>query len=84
MVEEFGASGATKAEVVQEHIDIFNKQLKMPWCIWEISNPGSGAADFEFFIGEPTYDVVKNGSRAALSIAAAQDFSKYFYDVGGL
>ena len=84
MVEEFGATGATKAEVVQEHIDIFNQQLHMPWSIWEISKPGAGAADFEFYTGEPTYDVVSNGSHVSLETVAAQDFSKYFYDVGGL
>lgn len=84
MVEEFGASGGNKAEVVQEHIKIFNGQLRIPWSIWEISKPGAGAADFEFFVGEPTYDVVVNGSLTSLLTTAAQDFSRYFYDVGGL
>ena len=37
-----------------------------------------------FFVGESTYDVVVNGSLASLSTPAAQDFSKYFYDVSGL
>jgi mannan endo-1,4-beta-mannosidase len=84
MVEEFGASGGSKAEIVQEHIDIFNGQLRIPWSIWEISKAGAGAADFEFFVDEPTYDVVMNGSLTSLSTTAAQNFSKYFYDVGGL
>jgi mannan endo-1,4-beta-mannosidase len=78
MVEEFGASGRNKAEIVREHIDIFNRQLRIPWSIWEISKPGTGAADFEFFVGELMYDVVVNGSCTSLLTTAAQDFSKYF------
>lgn len=84
MVEEFGATGARKAEEIQQHIDIINGQLKVPWCIWQINNPGTGAADFEFFVGEPAYDVVKDEGIASRKIRAIQDFSKFFYDVGGL
>jgi mannan endo-1,4-beta-mannosidase len=84
MVEEFGALGATKAEVIEEHLVIFNEQLRMPWSIWEICKPGAGESNYEFYVNEPTYGVVWNGTQTSLAVEAAQDFSKYFKDVGGL
>ncbi|PNS15920.1 hypothetical protein CAC42_4321 [Sphaceloma murrayae] len=73
LFEEFGASGDNKANVVAQHIDVFNG-LKVPWMIWQISKPGNGAKDFEFWTNEATYQKVKEGSGKALSIAAAQTF----------
>lgn len=73
LFEEFGASGSDKANVVQQHIDVFNG-LKVPWMIWQISKPGNGAADFEFWTNEQTYEVVKQGSAKALGTAGAQTF----------
>ncbi|KAH7081004.1 glycoside hydrolase superfamily [Paraphoma chrysanthemicola] len=73
LFEEFGATGANKANEVGQHIDVFNG-LKVPWMIWQISKPGNGATDFEFWTNEQTYEVVKQGSTKALGIAAAQTF----------
>ncbi|KAH7066747.1 glycoside hydrolase superfamily [Paraphoma chrysanthemicola] len=73
LFEEFGATGANKAGEVGQHIDVFNG-LKVPWMIWQISKPGNGAADFEFWTNEQTYEVLKQGSTKALGIAAAQTF----------
>jgi mannan endo-1,4-beta-mannosidase len=67
LFEEFGASGDKKASAIQEYIDFFNS-IKVPWMPWEISKPGKGAKDFEFWTDEATYGAV------ALEIAAAQNF----------
>ncbi|KAF2033928.1 hypothetical protein EK21DRAFT_57265 [Setomelanomma holmii] len=75
LFEEFGATGNNKASVAGQHIDNFNS-LKVPWMIWQISKPGNGAADFEFWTNEPVYDTVKQGATKALSIAGAQTFPK--------
>lgn len=40
--------------------------------IWQISKPGNGAADFEFWTNEQSYATVKQGAGEALSISAAQ------------
>lgn len=84
MIEEFGATGAKKAQDIQAHLDVINGQLRIPWAIWQINKPGTGANDFEFFPGEPAYDVVKAEGTKSRKIEAVQDFSKPFYDVGGL
>ncbi|EAT84154.2 hypothetical protein SNOG_07878 [Parastagonospora nodorum SN15] len=73
LFEEFGASGADKANVVGQHIDVFNN-LKVPWMIWQINKPGKGANDFEFWTDESTFGVVKTGSETALGLAGAQKF----------
>lgn len=73
LFEEFGATGNDKASIIQQHIDVFNG-LRVPWSVWQISKPGKGAADYEFWTDEATYGVVKGGSQAALKLAAAQSF----------
>lgn len=84
MVEEFGATGPKKAQEIQDHLDVINGELRVPWAIWQINKPGTGEKDFEFFPGEPAYDVVKAEGEKSRRIKAVQDFSKPFYDVGGL
>jgi mannan endo-1,4-beta-mannosidase len=42
---------------------------------WQISKPGNGQGDFEFWTDEPTYDVVKKGSEKASKSKAAQKWS---------
>jgi mannan endo-1,4-beta-mannosidase len=74
LFEEFGASGADKAKVVGQHIDVFNG-LQVPWMIWQINKPGKGASDFEFWTNEDTYGVVKSGSEKALGLQGAQTFA---------
>jgi mannan endo-1,4-beta-mannosidase len=71
--EEFGASGADKAAVVGQHIEVFNG-LKVPWMIWQINKPGKSASDFEFWTNEATYGVVKTGAEKALSLTGSQKF----------
>lgn len=73
MVEEFGSLGANKSEDIEHYIDYFNK-LGVPWQPWEISKPGFGPSDYEFWVDEPTYRVVWEGGREASSSEAAQDF----------
>jgi mannan endo-1,4-beta-mannosidase len=74
LFEEFGASGQTKAEEVAAHIQVFN-ELGVPWMPWQISKPGNGQADFEFWTDEETYNVVKTGSEEARGLKAAQSWS---------
>ena len=54
LFEEFGASGQTKADEIAAHIQVFN-DLGVPWMPWQISKPGNGASDFEFWTDEETY-----------------------------
>jgi mannan endo-1,4-beta-mannosidase len=72
--EEFGATGTSKAETIEQYIKVFNN-LRVPWSPWEISKPGKGSGDYEFWTDEPTYGVVQTGSKAALGLTAAQDWS---------
>lgn len=73
LFEEFGATGENKADVVGQHIEVFNG-LKVPWMVWQINKPGKGAADYEFWTDEETFDVVRDGSSEALALKAAQPF----------
>jgi mannan endo-1,4-beta-mannosidase len=73
LFEEFGASGEDKAQVLADHIAVFN-EMRVPWMPWQISKPGNGANDFEFWTDEEAYDVVKEGSRQAGRKESAQDF----------
>jgi mannan endo-1,4-beta-mannosidase len=70
LFEEFRASGADKAALVGQHIDIFNR-LKVPGMLWQINKSGKGTNDFDIWTN---YGVVKQGSMKTLSIAAAQTF----------
>ena len=72
--EEFGASGEKKAETLKEHIEVFNG-LKVPWMPWQISKPGNGAGDFEFWTDEEAYEVVRQGAMEAGNTEGAQQFS---------
>lgn len=73
LFEEFGASGANKAETLQNHIEVFNN-LAVPWMPWQISKPGNGANDFEFWTDEDAYKVVKEGASKARAKKGAQKF----------
>lgn len=73
LFEEFGASGGSKASEMADHIAVFN-ELGVPWLPWQITKPGNGEADFEFWTDEGTYDVVQKGSAAAASLQAAQSW----------
>ena len=73
LFEEFGALGDDKAAVVGQHIDVFNG-LKVPWMVWQINKPGKGGKDYEFWVDEETYGVVKRGAEGALGVGAAQRF----------
>jgi mannan endo-1,4-beta-mannosidase len=73
LFEEFGASGDDKAQVLADHIAVFN-DLGVPWMPWQISKPGNGANDFEFWTDEEAYDVVKKGAWQAGREESAQDF----------
>ncbi|KAK2768866.1 hypothetical protein FQN54_000726 [Arachnomyces sp. PD_36] len=75
--EEFGAVGESKAKEISQKIDIING-LKVPWMAWQISKPGNGAADFEFWVDEPTYLAVQGGAQDASQIEAEQDFSQVY------
>ncbi|CAG9952672.1 unnamed protein product [Clonostachys rosea f. rosea IK726] len=74
LFEEFGASGSGKANEIAQHIAVFN-DLRVPWLPWQISKPGNGQADFEFWTNEETYGVVRDGSNAAAALNAAQGWS---------
>uniref|UniRef100_A0A8H7TQ56 mannan endo-1,4-beta-mannosidase n=1 Tax=Bionectria ochroleuca TaxID=29856 RepID=A0A8H7TQ56_BIOOC len=74
LFEEFGASGSGKANEIAQHIAVFN-DLRVPWLPWQISKPGNGQADFEFWTNEETYGVVRDGSNAAAGLNAAQGWS---------
>lgn len=76
MFEEFGATGENKSKEVGDHIAVFNN-LRVPWMPWQISKPGNGEKDFEFWTDEPTYEVVKEGSEAAASLVAAQEWPEW-------
>lgn len=71
--EEFGAVGEGKEKEITEKINIIN-DLRVPWMAWQISKPGNGASDFEFWIDEPTYLAVHDGAVRASQIEAIQDF----------
>lgn len=73
MFEEFGSLGAKKAFDIGLYIGFFN-QLGVPWSIWEICKPGTGATNYEFYVNETTYVVVQNGAFWAAETNAAQDF----------
>lgn len=74
LFEEFGASGENKAQTLRSHIDVFNK-LRVPWMPWQISKPGYGANDFEFWTDEEAYEVVKKGAAEAGGLKGAQRFN---------
>lgn len=74
LFEEFGASGDNKAQVLADHIAVFNG-LGIPWMPWQISKPGNGAKDFEFWTDEAVYDAVKQGALHAGEEKSAQQFS---------
>ena len=74
LFEEFGATGDNKADVIGQHIDVFNS-LRVPWSPWQISKPGKGTADYEFWTDEPTYGTVKDGSKTAQGLEAAQEWA---------
>jgi mannan endo-1,4-beta-mannosidase len=74
LFEEYGASGENKAKVLADHISLFNG-LGVPWMPWQISKPGNGASDFEFWTDEAAYNVVKRGARQAGREKSAQDWS---------
>jgi len=74
LFEEFGASGENKAQTLKEHIDVFN-DLRVPWMPWQISKPGNGANDFEFWTDEEAYEVVKKGAAEAGGLEGAQRFN---------
>ena len=74
LFEEFGASGQNKAEVLEDHIDVFNG-LGVPWMPWQISKPGNGASDFEFWTDEAAYGVVERGAATAQKKESAQKWS---------
>lgn len=71
LFEEFGASGEDKAKVLGDHIAVFNG-LGVPWMPWQISKPGKGASDFEFWTDEAAYRVVKKGAKKAEKKKSAQ------------
>jgi mannan endo-1,4-beta-mannosidase len=73
LFEEFGTTGADKADVIGQHIEVFNG-LGVPWSPWQISKPGKGAADYEFWTDEATYGVVKDGAEKAMGLEAAQEW----------
>lgn len=73
MVEEFGATGSSKARVLQDHINVFNG-MQIPWAVWQINKPGKGANDFEFWTDEESYGVVSRGINAANSLGGQQNF----------
>lgn len=74
LFEEFGASGQDKAEVLGDHIDVFN-DLGVPWMPWQISKPGNGASDFEFWTDEVAYGMVERGAAKAQKTKSAQMWS---------
>ncbi|KAF5022179.1 hypothetical protein F66182_5766 [Fusarium sp. NRRL 66182] len=74
LFEEFGASGNQKAEVLSQHIAVFNN-LRVPWLPWQISKPGNKAADFEFWTDEDAYRSVRDGSNTAAGLTARQNWS---------
>lgn len=71
LFEEFGATGCGKSNELGAHIDVFN-ELGAPWLPWQISKPGNGQADFEFWTDEKAYAVVQDGSKKAAELEAAQ------------
>jgi mannan endo-1,4-beta-mannosidase len=71
LFEEFGATGKTKPEEIAKHIAVFN-DLRVPWMPWQMSKPGNGEADFEFWTDEPTYEVVRREAKRAAKLKAAQ------------
>ncbi|KAK0384836.1 hypothetical protein NLU13_7314 [Sarocladium strictum] len=74
LFEEFGATGAKKPDEIAAHIAVFN-ELRVPWMPWQISKPGSGQADFEFWTDEPTYGVVQREAKRAAQLTAAQSWN---------
>ena len=73
LFEEFGASGGNKAGDLSDHIAVFN-ELGVPWLPWQISKPGNGESDFEFWTDEDAYGAVKDGSNTAAGLDAAQSW----------
>lgn len=71
LFEEFGASGCGKANEIAAHIAVFN-ELRVPWLPWQISKPGNGKADFEFWVDEKAYSVIEDGSNVAAGLDGAQ------------
>jgi len=74
LFEEFGASGEGKAQTLKDHVAVFN-DLRVPWMPWQISKPGNGANDFEFWTDEEAYGVVKEGAAEAGEQEGAQRFN---------
>jgi mannan endo-1,4-beta-mannosidase len=52
-------------------MELFNG-LGVPWIPWQISKPGNGAGDFEFWTDEKAYEVVRQGAREAGELEGAQ------------
>jgi mannan endo-1,4-beta-mannosidase len=74
LFEEFGATGENKAQALKNHIAVFNG-LGVPWMPWQISKPGNGANDFEFWTDEAAYGAVKQGALQAGNARSAQSWS---------
>lgn len=68
--EEFGATGATKADELKQRIDVFNG-MRVPWSPWQIVKPGN-PGDYEFWTDEPAYGVVAKGAKDARKLDALQ------------
>lgn len=73
MIEEFGAAGGSKAQAIQDHINVFNA-AQIPWLIWQINKPGKGAGDYEFWTDEESYAVVRRGIKTANDLGGQQIF----------
>ncbi|RPA95779.1 hypothetical protein L873DRAFT_1744754 [Choiromyces venosus 120613-1] len=73
MVEEFGGTGSDKVQILKDHINYFNS-VQIPWAVWQISKPGRGTADYEFWTDEESYGVVTDGVKTANGLGGWQNW----------
>lgn len=67
MFGEWGASGASKAEIITDFVEALN-DAQIPHMIWEIVPPGKGEADYEIWTSEPAWQAFVSDSSSSKRI----------------
>ncbi|KAH0578621.1 hypothetical protein H2248_003759 [Termitomyces sp. 'cryptogamus'] len=63
LYEEFGALGSTKQSQIQAVTDTLIS-TGVPWMYWELTKPGTGAANYEVWTDEPSWSTLQSQSKA--------------------
>lgn len=69
--EEFGVIGKIKFEEIVKYIVVFN-DFWVLWMLWQMSKFGNGEVDFEFWIDEFMYEVVRREVKKVVKFKVVQ------------